>query len=163
MKNTVLNTVIGLLFILSAVASDDNDFNELCDFEGSGADDCPDTHCCKQTECDLLFNPNKNPDKRCCSKSERQQDPVPNDCTMCTECCDESERKQIPLPDHCSKCPRCIADGDHSPVKTISKAGSSTTLALIIVAVLVLVIVVVVIFFFVRSRTHQHDSLPQVT
>ena len=109
MKNTVLNTVIGLLFILSAVASDNNDLNEVCDFEGSGADDCPDNHCCKQTECDLLFNPNKNPDKRCCSKSERQQDPVPNDCTMCTECCDESERKQIPLRDHCSKCPRCIA------------------------------------------------------
>ena len=56
-----------------------------------------------------------------------------------------------------------FSDGDHSPVKTISKAGNSTTLALIIVAVLVLVIVVVVIFFFVRSRTHQHDSLPQVT
>ena len=56
-----------------------------------------------------------------------------------------------------------FSDVDNSPVKEISKAGNSTTLALIIVAVLVLVIVVVAIFFFVRSRTHQHDSLPQVT
>ena len=84
------------------------DVNEICDYEGSTAIDCPvDTHCCKKSECDIIYNPEQNPEKRCCNESEWKQEITPNDCTMCTECCDESERTHIPRIDRCSKCPKC--------------------------------------------------------
>ena len=84
------------------------DVNEICDYEGSTAIDFPvDTHCCKQSKCDIIYNPEQNRDKRCCNESERKQEIAPNDCTMCIECCDELERTIIPLSDRCSKCPKC--------------------------------------------------------
>ena len=79
-----------------------------CDVEGSGVDDCPsEDSCCAPAACNALFNPSKNPDKRCCTRDERNETPRPNYCMLCTECCDDSERRITPLPDHCSKCRRC--------------------------------------------------------
>ena len=81
---------------------------ETCDVEGSSAVDCPeDTHCCKQSACDLIFKTTPSPNKRCCSETERIQDPLPKDCRVCTTCCDDLERDIIPIPSHCSKCPKC--------------------------------------------------------
>ena len=100
-----------LFQFLPVVAFNMGDVNEICDYEGSTAIDCPvRTHCCKQLECDIIYNPDQNTDKRCCNESEWQQEIAPNDCMMCTECCDESERNQIPrskYTDRCSKCPKC--------------------------------------------------------
>ena len=79
---------------------------EVCDVEGSGAGDCVD-QCCDPSVCELKYNPDQNPDKKCCTEEERSLDPIPNDCTLCITCCDETERNQIPLPKHCSKCPKC--------------------------------------------------------
>ena len=79
---------------------------EVCDVEGSGIDDCID-QCCQQSVCDHAYNPDGNPDKRCCTREERKHDPIPADCTLCTECCDDDERNQVPLPPYCSNCPRC--------------------------------------------------------
>ena len=90
-----------------ALSQDPSDF-EVCDVEGSGIEDCPsDNHCCKQSLCDNIFNPNQNPDKKCCTKAEWEENPKRSDCIRCTECCDETERKQIPQPDHCSHCRKC--------------------------------------------------------
>ena len=92
---------------------------EVCDIEGSGTDDCPVyTHCCRQTECDAVYDSNRIHDNyidieyigdtlRCCSEAERNKDPKPSDCKVCIQCCDEVERNKIPLPDHCSKCRSC--------------------------------------------------------
>jgi len=79
---------------------------EVCDVKGYGIDDCV-NQCCNPSICEITNNPEQNPDKRCCTKEERKQDPIPSDCTPCTVCCDEAERNLIPLPDHCSKCPKC--------------------------------------------------------
>ena len=92
------------LSIIRFVAT--NQLEEVCDVEGSGIDDCTD-QCCDPSICEIRYNPEKNPDKRCCTKEERKQDPIPSDCTPCTVCCDEAERNLIPLPGHCSKCPKC--------------------------------------------------------
>ena len=93
--------------------------SEVCDVEGSGIDDCSiDTYCCRQTECDAAYNSYRPHDNyidieymtdtlRCCSESERKEDPKPSYCKICTECCDETERNKIPLPYHCSKCRSC--------------------------------------------------------
>ena len=54
-----------------------------------------------------------------------------------------------------------FSDGDDGP--DINKAGHSSVITIVIVIVLVLVIAVFAIFFFVRSKTRQHDSLPQDT
>ena len=81
---------------------------ETCNVDGSGADDGDESNCCcKQSECDAIFNPTNNPDKRCCTEVEREMIPKPIDCTLCTVCCDETERRKKPIPDHCSNCPRC--------------------------------------------------------
>ena len=92
------------LSIIRFVAT--NQLEEVCDVEGSGIDDCSD-QCCDPSICEIRYNPEKNPDKRCCTEEERKQDPIPSDCTPCTVCCDEAERNLIPLPEHCSKCPKC--------------------------------------------------------
>ena len=99
--------VIVASLIHIALSVDPSDF-EVCDVEGSGIDDCPTVnHCCKQSVCDIAYNPTNNPDKRCCTRVEREQNPERSDCIRCIECCDESERKQQPLPPHCSICGRC--------------------------------------------------------
>ena len=99
--------IIIAISIFHSVVSNDPSFG-VCDVEGSGADDCPTyAHCCKQSKCDAIFNPNNNPDKRCCSKDERKKEPIPNDCMLCIECCDETERSENDLPSHCSKCRSC--------------------------------------------------------
>ena len=103
-----------LEFVLS-----DGSVTETCDVEGSGLDDCPvDTYCCIQSKCDTIFNPNDNPDKRCCTKAEREKTPKPNNCMLCTECCDETERNAVPIPDRCSKCRRCKGAEDRNDLLT---------------------------------------------
>ena len=92
------------LSIIRFVATDQ--LEEVCDVEGSGIDDCAD-QCCDPSICEIRYNPEKNPDKRCCTVEERKQNPMPSDCTPCTVCCDEAQRNLIPLPEHCSKCPKC--------------------------------------------------------
>ena len=78
------------------------------DVEGSGVDDCPvEDICCDPASCKAKFNPGKNPDKRCCTREERNKTPPPNYCMLCTECCDEDERTKNPPPKYCSKCRRC--------------------------------------------------------
>ena len=93
--------------------------SDVCDVEGSGTDDCPvDTYCCRQTNCDAVYNYYQILDDyldieyigdtlRCCSEAERNKDPKPSDCKVCIQCCDEAERNKIPLPYHCSKCRSC--------------------------------------------------------
>ena len=85
------------------------ELEKVCDVEGSGIDDCADEYaaCCDQSICDHIQNPEGNPDKRCCTKEQMQQDQIPSDCTPCILCCDEEERNMIPLPKYCSKCPKC--------------------------------------------------------
>ena len=101
----MINNLILVQFqLLKLVVS--KQVEQACDVEGSGADDCTD-HCCNQSICESIYNPENNQDKRCCTKDERQQDPQPSDCTPCTVCCDEKERRKTPKPKYCSNCPRC--------------------------------------------------------
>ena len=81
--------------------------------EGSGVDDCKeDVFCCEQSICDLRINPDRNEDKRCCTREEMKSDP-PWPCTLCKECCDEEERNQEPKLEFCSKCKRCDPSNFH--------------------------------------------------
>ena len=82
------------------------ELEEVCDVEGSGIDECIGM-CCEPSKCELKYNPDRNPDKRCCTEEEWKQNTLPSDCTPCKICCDESTRKQTSLPEYCSKCPRC--------------------------------------------------------
>ena len=100
--NFVIPCILLMQFFVPLVISE----IEVCDVEGSGAGDCVD-QCCDPSVCELKYNPEQNPDKRCCSEEERSRDLIPNDCTLCITCCDETERNKIPLPKHCSKCPKC--------------------------------------------------------
>ena len=108
MKLYIQYIVIVASLMHIALCEDPSDF-EVCDVEGSGIDDCPTVnHCCKQSVCDIAYNPTNNPDKKCCTKVQREQNPQRSDCILdCVACCDESERKQQPLPPHCSICARC--------------------------------------------------------
>ena len=101
--------IIFMLYIIIPLAIT-NELEEVCDVEGSGIDECIDM-CCEPSKCELKYNPDKNPDKRCCTEEERKLDTLPSDCTPCRICCDESTRKQTSLPEYCSKCPRC----EHHP------------------------------------------------
>ena len=119
MKLPIPHVLIVVVNVIQAFASS-NSIKEICDIEGSGLEDCPiDTYCCKLLECQNAINDNpsdidieydvepESSNKRCCDSSDRNKNPRPDDCKVCTECCDEVERKQNPLPDHCSKCRRC--------------------------------------------------------
>ena len=93
--------------------------------EGSGVDDCKeDVYCCEQSICDLKVNPDRNEDKRCCTREEMKSDP-PWLCTLCKECCDEEERNQEPKLEFCSKCKRCDPSKLHILIAKIKRKISN--------------------------------------
>ena len=124
-------TYILIFFCLIQSVTLNMNIKEVCDIEGSGAEDCPiDTYCCKQSECHFIYDNEHDTyidieydsddgrsNKKCCNELERNQYPTPSNCKVCTRCCDEIERTKTPLPPHCSKCRTC----EYSATVTTSK------------------------------------------
>ena len=112
--NLYVYYIVIVTSLMCTTFSQDTSDSEVCDVEGSGSEDCPSAdHCCMQSKCDLIYNPDNNPDKKCCTKAQRDANPLRSDCLKCTECCDDAERTQTPVPSHCSKCRRCEEGNYH--------------------------------------------------
>ena len=67
------------ILILGLIATDQRE--EVCDVKGYGIDDCV-NQCCNPSICETRNNSEKNRDKRCCTKEERMQDPIPSHCAL---------------------------------------------------------------------------------
>ena len=112
MNVPLLHIIFGLSMIQSVSLTNVPLVIEVCDIEGSGIEDCPEsTHCCKQSECDEFrrfhYVETKNSTDRCCNETETTEHSLRKDCRICTKCCNEIERNTAPLPNHCSKCRSC--------------------------------------------------------